>query len=236
MLPFTQTPPPPTTLLWVIRRGTTGGAGAEITTGSNNTILGAYNGNQGGLDIRTASNYIVLSDGDGNPLVSTADNQTVALEGAVPNSGTGITFPATQSASSNANTLDDYEEGTWTGSIAGSTTAGTFTSLTNACSYTKIGRQVTVQYYVQWESGTGTGNLILTGLPFTSRNEAGFYYAGTLSYANVLRTANATPAPNIYHNTTQIEFLQIPTTDGDSTSIAYDAEGRIMGMHTYFTA
>ena len=42
-------------------------AGSDITTGSKNTILGAYGGNQGGLDIRTASNYIVLSDGDGNP-------------------------------------------------------------------------------------------------------------------------------------------------------------------------
>jgi hypothetical protein len=40
---------------------------ALVTTGSNNTILGAYNGNQGGLDIRTSSNNIVLSDGDGNP-------------------------------------------------------------------------------------------------------------------------------------------------------------------------
>jgi hypothetical protein len=38
-----------------------------MTTGSKNTILGAYNGNQGGLDIRTSSNNIVLSDGDGNP-------------------------------------------------------------------------------------------------------------------------------------------------------------------------
>jgi hypothetical protein len=42
-------------------------AGYEMTTGTKNTILGAYNGNQNGLDIRTASNYIVLSDGDGNP-------------------------------------------------------------------------------------------------------------------------------------------------------------------------
>jgi hypothetical protein len=38
-----------------------------MTTGSKNTILGSYNGNYGGLDIRTASNRIVLSDGDGNP-------------------------------------------------------------------------------------------------------------------------------------------------------------------------
>ena len=42
-------------------------SGYLMTTGSKNTILGTYNGNQGGLDIRTASNYIVLSDGDGNP-------------------------------------------------------------------------------------------------------------------------------------------------------------------------
>jgi hypothetical protein len=41
--------------------------GYFITTGSKNTILGGYTGNAGGLDIRTASNYIVLSDGDGNP-------------------------------------------------------------------------------------------------------------------------------------------------------------------------
>lgn len=42
-------------------------AGDQITTGSKNTILGAYNGNQGGVDIRTASNHIVISDGDGTP-------------------------------------------------------------------------------------------------------------------------------------------------------------------------
>ena len=44
-----------------------GAAGSAITTGSKNTIVGKYTGNQGGLDIRTSSNYIVLSDGDGNP-------------------------------------------------------------------------------------------------------------------------------------------------------------------------
>ncbi len=42
--------------------------GSLITSGSKNTILGAYTGNQGGLDIRTSSNNIVLSDGDGRPL------------------------------------------------------------------------------------------------------------------------------------------------------------------------
>jgi len=41
-------------------------AGSQVT-GQKNTFLGCFNGNQGGLDIRTANNNIVLSDGDGNP-------------------------------------------------------------------------------------------------------------------------------------------------------------------------
>jgi hypothetical protein len=51
------------------------GAGSDITTGSKSTILGGYGGNSGGLDIRTASNYIVLSDGDGNPRAYTESGQ-----------------------------------------------------------------------------------------------------------------------------------------------------------------
>jgi hypothetical protein len=44
-------------------------SGYNITTGSKNTVLGPFNGNQFGLDIRTLSNYIVISDGDGNPRI-----------------------------------------------------------------------------------------------------------------------------------------------------------------------
>jgi hypothetical protein len=61
-------------------------SGDTITTGTKNTILGRYNGNQGSLDIRTASNYIVLSDGDGNPRAFT--NGTIWTFG--PNSRTVI--------------------------------------------------------------------------------------------------------------------------------------------------
>jgi hypothetical protein len=45
------------------------GAGTSVTSGYANTIIGKYSGNQGGLDIRTSNNYIVLSDGSGNPYV-----------------------------------------------------------------------------------------------------------------------------------------------------------------------
>jgi len=46
---------------------TYGASGGDMTTGSKNTIIGTYTGNLYGLDIRTLSNRIVLSDGDGKP-------------------------------------------------------------------------------------------------------------------------------------------------------------------------
>ena len=49
-------------------------SGSAITSGSKNTIIGSYNGNQNGLDIRTANNNIVLSDGDGNPNLAVNGN------------------------------------------------------------------------------------------------------------------------------------------------------------------
>ena len=49
-------------------------SGFDITTGTKNTIIGRYTGNQDGLDIRTVSNRIVLSDGDGNPRVYIDNN------------------------------------------------------------------------------------------------------------------------------------------------------------------
>jgi hypothetical protein len=53
----------------------------SLVTGSKNTILGCYNGNQGGLDIRTSSNNIVLSDGDGNPRLRTQSDGSTVLGG-----------------------------------------------------------------------------------------------------------------------------------------------------------
>jgi hypothetical protein len=64
------------------------GSGYLVTTGSRNTILGAYNGNQGGLDIRTSSNYIVLSDGDGNPRAYW-NSANASFNGALNLSGSG---------------------------------------------------------------------------------------------------------------------------------------------------
>ena len=57
------------------------GCGYYMTTGSNNTIIGGYTGNNGGLDIRTASNRIVLSDGDGNPRIYVDEAGATSIRG-----------------------------------------------------------------------------------------------------------------------------------------------------------
>ena len=60
-------------------------SGYLITTGAKNTIIGRYSGNQGGLDIRTTSNNIVLSDGDGNPRLLVNSVGNVGIGTVAPN-------------------------------------------------------------------------------------------------------------------------------------------------------
>jgi len=80
-----------------------------------------------------------------------------------------IKFPAAQNASSDTNTLDDYEEGTWTPNSTGITVVGTFSS---SGVYTKIGRVVTV---IATFAGTtsvavAAGASFSTNIPIASGN------------------------------------------------------------------
>jgi len=84
-------------------------------------------------------------------------------------SGGQLKFPATQAASGDANTLDDYEKGTWTPSVGGSATYTTQTGV-----YTKIGGYAFLQFDLTINSiGTGSTTTV-SGLPFTPANNATF--------------------------------------------------------------
>ena len=91
-------------------------------------------------------------------------------------SGAGITFPATQSASSDANTLDDYEEGTWTPAYGGGANI-TGTPTFSQAVYTKVGRLVTLSFKSVVNTTTGNTNtyIVATGLPFTIANVMALY-------------------------------------------------------------
>lgn len=117
----------------------------------------------------------------GNSSSFTFDGTTVTIPGQ-------ITFPSAQSASAGANTLDDYEEGTWTPVLGGSggTSGQTYDGATNG-TYVKIGKQVTAVFrIVLTAKGTITTNAQVQGLPFTIENSASYLPPLVISYWNNL--------------------------------------------------
>lgn len=104
-----------------------------------------------------------------------------------------VKFPATQNPSANVNTLDDYEEGTFTPAFTPAT--GLFTSITVASSgrYVKVGK--TVFYWLEIRTttattvGTAAGQLYITGLPFTADANSG---GGSVYLMQLLNLASAT--------------------------------------------
>jgi len=105
---------------------------------------------------------------------------TISVGGATPStSGAGITFPATQSSSTDANTLDDYEEGTF--SPAPTPSAGSFTTVSSSGRYTKIGRQVTVGLSFTISTAGCASGTINFSIPFST--------VGTLYFGEAVETA-----------------------------------------------
>jgi hypothetical protein len=116
---------------------------------------------------------------------------TISVGNATPStSGAGITFPATQSASTDANTLDDYEEGTFTPTITGSSTNPSYTASLAAGKYTKIGRIVHFNFLIiiTVVASQGTGNIQISGFPFASTGN-GYEHVVKIGYNDIWETA-----------------------------------------------
>lgn len=111
----------------------------------------------------------------GGPISGTTGTFTSLLN--ISASGAGqIQFPATQNASSNANTLDDYEEGTFTPFL----TNGGTVSIVQTPRYTKVGRIVTVSGYIDWSGvPNNSSHFQIDGLPFSP---SGTYAAGSYGW------------------------------------------------------
>ena len=142
---------------------------------------------------------------------------TISVGNATPStSGAGITFPASQSASSDPQTLDDYEEGTFTPAVTGSTTNPTVSYNWRYGYYTKIGNQVTLWfgYNVSSISSAGSGDLRVT-IPFTSSNRVDNRIPGTVG-GGVSYTAGSVLTISNAENTAYITFRQFNSTPSSS--------------------
>jgi len=133
-----------------------------------------------------------------------------------------------------ANLLDDYEEGTFTPTIIGTTVAGTGTYTNQVSKYTKVGNQVTFQIYIGWTAHTGTGNMRISGLPFTSTTTTNAYSAATFGEVNnIALSANNIMGGYVAPNSTQIVPVQNVVGGGAVSSVPMDSSGSIIVSGSY---
>lgn len=202
-----------------VANGGTNASSASITAFNNITGYTA-SGATG-----TTSTNLVFST---SPTLTTPKaTTTIGVGNATPaSSGAGITFPASQSASTEVNTLDDYEEGTFTPSYTGTGSNPTVTYSSQTGTYTKIGNVVYFSLsIVTSASSGGSGDLRVAGLPF-SITTTGIVYA-TFVY-NFASTAGAPKQPAVQNN-----YLLLYTNQTDNT---YTAVSSLTGSggSTYF--
>lgn len=177
-----------------IRIGAT--AGSEYLdisrdSATGNMIYNAAQASFGTHNFQIAGTEAMRIDSAGNVTLQ----KNISVGAAAPTtSGTGITFPATDSASTNANTLDDYEEGTWAPLFTGLTVVGT---PTYTGTYVKVGRMVVLNLKIASTTSTssaGGGSTTFTGMPFTPNSSGGavpFVNVSNTSLGNGLNTASS---------------------------------------------
>ena len=114
----------------------------------------------------------------------------------------GIQFNGDTAA---ANALDDYEEGTWTPELIGG--GGTATYSTRYGWYTKVGRKVTLVWFIMFQKNTINITMGMSGLPFTVLSSNGsFYPQGSVLLDNLSTTTNNITF-QAANNSTQGDFI-----------------------------
>lgn len=147
-------------------------------------------------------------------LVVNTNSNVILAGGTQSASGIGITFPSAQSASSDANCLDDYEEGTWTYTVY--RVGGSFTGTGY---YTKVGRLVHAFASISYDGATGTSNSLQSiSLPFTTASSGNAAPATAGLMYNMYSTNGSTIYPGFIapagSNVINLYLSQYNTTEG----------------------
>lgn len=173
----------------------------------------------------------------GNPSTRYGDQTIIDGNLVFGTAGKGIDFSANPNAPGmTSELLDDYEEGTWTPTISGSVTAGAGTYFNQTGRYTKIGRLVFIQAWINCGGHTGTGNMLLTGLPFASASGGSIFSSFSVGLiVNLALTANNVLTLSMLDNATTIDVMQYPTGGGSTVALALDPTCAISFSGCYIT-
>ena len=130
----------------------------------------------------------------------------------------GVNFPDTQAASGDVNTLDDYEEGTWTPNAHGF--SGTETI--QYAVYTKIGRLVHVSFQMTTDNTDDTSHFIITQLPFT----VGSASTGSIQHSGNYSGEDGMIGVHFAASTTQIALYESDASDITYNAMSFNASGK----------
>lgn len=180
---FQTTTPNSPTRVNIIPSGTNTTAAVAVVSNSSpdNASWGQLSVN----DVAVNLSSTISGSGTYIPLIISTNSQErmrFGTDGLITIPSGQIKFPATQNASADANTLDDYEEGTFTPELYyGSTPASGAVYSSRQGVYQKIGNQVIVSFLVVWSNkGTGSGEVYFAA-PFPIAK----YAAGTYTQNNI---------------------------------------------------
>jgi hypothetical protein len=170
---------------------------------------------------------------------SPTESARITSDGYLRLAGAGIQFNGDTAA---ANALDDYEQGTWTPTVAGDTVAGTYELSLAQAIYTKIGNLVTVCCQVTLAgsvTGGGTGEFNITGLPFAANSDSNRSQRGTASTSGVEIAAGKTFLVSAPAATGSTRVVLLACGDGVAQSLvpisAVGVNDNIVVQMTYFT-
>lgn len=197
---------------------TTGLLISKSGSGSGAPVARADIINQANSDFRLGSNdtpHMTIKGG--------GDVQLLTGNLVISTSGKGIDFSAT-SGTGTSELFDDYEEGTWTPVIIGRSSAGTGTYTTQRGMYTKVGDTVFFYAILNWSAHTGTGNMAISGLPFTTFSTIG--HNPTMAVMGDNLTFSGQLAAIIDRNATTITIRTFAS-GGAATDLAIDTAGGI---------
>jgi hypothetical protein len=193
-----------------------------------------------GTAAATAYNIYDLTASATRLSVSSVGNVTVNTGNLViGTAGKGIDFSADPSAAGmTSELLADYEEGTWTPTITGSTTNPTVTYGLQRGVYTKVGRVVTVSCFLSWSAiSGGSGNARISGLPFTVESSTGANGAGAISELDGFTLASLRTSASMFtsSNTTFLTVRCFGSTVSTQTVAIADlaATGSLIFTATY---
>lgn len=169
----------------------------------SSSIVAYVDGTPGTNDMPGRLEFRTTADGASNP----TERMRIDSAGLITIAAGQIKFPSTQNASADANTLDDYEEGTFTPVVKDAAAGNAATTAASVGTYTKVGRLVTANISLADinTAGMTAGNQIhITGLPFASSNTSNQVAVGTCICSGVSSTAGTLVvylAPNLSYIT-----------------------------------